>query len=95
MREEAGHIQLEVGLLLDDVRRLDDRVGKLQTHFNQAGNDIEQIRVSTGKVIKRGEKIGDVELVDEEVSTTAEASPPELSVVGQEGQLSVVGQEGQ
>jgi DNA recombination protein RmuC len=35
--EQAGLLQAEVGRLLDDVRRLDDRVGKLQTHFRQAG----------------------------------------------------------
>ena len=33
MREQAGEIQKTVGLLLEDVRRLDDRVDKLKSHF--------------------------------------------------------------
>ena len=37
--------------------RLDERVNKLQTHFIQTNKDIGEILVSTGKVIKRGERI--------------------------------------
>ena len=33
MREQAGEIQKTVGLLLEDVKRLDDRVDRLKTHF--------------------------------------------------------------
>ena len=35
MREQAGVIQAEMRKLLEDVRRLDDRVGKLQRHFDR------------------------------------------------------------
>jgi DNA recombination protein RmuC len=57
MREEAYRIQTEVRALLADVGRLDDRVKKLQGHFTQAQNDIGDILVSSGKVLRRGEKI--------------------------------------
>jgi DNA recombination protein RmuC len=57
MREEAHKIQREVRELLLDVNRLDDRVRKLQTHFTQASNDIGDILTSSGKVVRRGERI--------------------------------------
>ncbi|HEY9012998.1 MAG TPA: DNA recombination protein RmuC, partial [Devosia sp.] len=57
MREQAHLIQKEVAELLADVGRLDDRVRKLQTHFNQASNDIGDILTSTGKVVRRSERI--------------------------------------
>lgn len=64
MREEAHCIQREVRELLLDVGRLDERVRKLQTHFQQASNDIGDILVSTGKVSRRGEKIEAMEFDD-------------------------------
>ncbi len=57
MREQAHIIQQEVSNLLTDVGRLSDRVLKLQTHFQQANKDVEQILISTGKVTKRSERI--------------------------------------
>ena len=57
MREQAHLIQGEVGKLMDDVGRLDERVRKLQTHFTQASRDIDQIVTSTEKVTKRGQRI--------------------------------------
>lgn len=62
MREQAGIIQAEVGKMMEDVLRLDERVGKLEAHFDQARRDIEQIRTSSGKILRRGERIGELEL---------------------------------
>lgn len=62
MREQAGIIQKEVGKLVDDARRLDERTRKLETHFTQATADVRDIRISASKVIDRAEKIGDVEI---------------------------------
>ena len=62
MREQASKIQTEVGALLQDTRLLGERVGKLQTHFNQADADIKNILISTGKIASRAEKIEKVEL---------------------------------
>jgi DNA recombination protein RmuC len=62
MREQADLIRKEVGVLVGDVKRLGERVAKLQTHFNQAEGDLRDITVSTDKIISRGEKIERVEL---------------------------------
>ena len=82
MREQAHVIQAEVGKLLDDVDRLDDRVGKLDRHFGQAAEDIRQIRISTDKVTKRGERIKEVEVSDGDPAPAVEqAAPPLLRTV--------------
>ncbi len=62
LREQAHLIQDEVGRLVDDIVRLDDRVAKLATHFGQAQRDIEQIQTSTGKIAKRGDRIGNLDV---------------------------------
>jgi DNA recombination protein RmuC len=64
MREQAGVIQIELLTLLKDVERLDDRVEKLQRHFEQATEDVRQIRISTDKVTSRAERIEDIQLED-------------------------------
>jgi DNA recombination protein RmuC len=61
IREEARVIQVEVQKLLEDVTRLDGRVAKLDQHFRQAQEDVVQIRVSTDKIAKRGERIETLE----------------------------------
>ena len=75
--EQAGLLQAEVGRLLDDVRRLDERVGKLQTHFRQADEDMKQVRISTEKIDKRAERIREVE-VDEPERVSAVPPTPRL-----------------
>jgi DNA recombination protein RmuC len=65
MREAAGRILTEVGLLVEDVVRLRDRVTNLEKHFGQANGDIRQILVSTDKIVSRGESIQEVEFADE------------------------------
>ena len=62
MREQADLIRQEVGVMLNDVRLLADRVSKLQSHFNQADADIKNILISTGKITSRADKIEKVEL---------------------------------
>ena len=62
MREQADMIRKEVGLLLKDVRLLDDRTVKLQRHLGQAEGDIKDILVSTAKITSRADKIEKVEL---------------------------------
>jgi DNA recombination protein RmuC len=71
MREQAHVIQKKVRELLVDVGRLDDRVEKLQRHFDQAVDDVRQIRISTDKVTKRAEQIEEVELEDAKVEGVA------------------------
>jgi len=62
LREQAHIIQAELRRLLDDVVRLDDRAGKLQRHFEQATDDLRQIRISTEKVGKRAERIEELQV---------------------------------
>ncbi|MGB9295795.1 MAG: DNA recombination protein RmuC, partial [Pseudolabrys sp.] len=51
MREAAGKILIEVGLLTADVSRLRDRVENLDKHFGQASVDIKQIVTSADKIV--------------------------------------------
>jgi DNA recombination protein RmuC len=62
MREAADQIRDEVARLAKDVGLLGDRVRKLQTHFNQANEDIRQSVISIEKIEARGERIQQVEL---------------------------------
>jgi DNA recombination protein RmuC len=81
MREAAGQIQAEVGRLIDDVTRMHERVLKLQTHFNQANEDVRQIVISAEKVEKRGARIAEVEF--EEDGRAADVLPmPETRKLG-------------
>ena len=62
MRKEAGVIKIEVDKMLEDVRRLDERVEKLGAHFKQAQGDVDQIRISTEGIARHGERIRAVDL---------------------------------
>lgn len=65
MREQAGEIQKTVGLLLGDVKRLDDRVDNLKKHFAQTEKDLREIDTSTTAITRRGERILAVDLGEE------------------------------
>ena len=65
MREQAHLVQIEVGKILDDVRLLGERVGKLETHFRQANDDLSKITTSTDKITRRAEKIATMELEEQ------------------------------
>ena len=75
MHEQAGIIQKEVLTMLSDVARLDDRVGKLQRHFDLTSEDIRQIRISTEKVTKRGERIEGLELGEDDAAEELPVPP--------------------
>jgi len=75
MREAAGKILIEVGLLMADVNRLKDRIENLDKHFGQANTDIKQILVSADKIVSRGERIQDVEFGDEPPSAEVLPGP--------------------
>ena len=66
MREAADQIHAEVGHLMDDLKRMHERVLKLQQHFGQANEDVRQILISAEKVEKRATRIADVEFGDDE-----------------------------
>ncbi len=82
MREQAGVIQKELLLLMDDMTRLDDRVEKLQSHFGQTTEDVRKIRISTDKVLRRAERIEEVQLGEDEPSANAVPAQPKIELVG-------------
>ncbi len=57
MREQAGAIRRELGLLHKDVDRLGDRVGNLDRHFGQAAKDIAEIKISADKAGRRAQRL--------------------------------------
>ena len=66
MREQASLIQKEVVFLLEDVGRLKERLDKLQSHFNLANKDIDDLVISSGKITRRGEKIEQMDLSEDD-----------------------------
>jgi len=64
IREQAHHIQKEVQLLITDVRRLQERAVKLDTHFRQAQEDVSMISTSAEKITKRGDRIEQLEFAE-------------------------------
>ena len=76
MREAAYEIRTEVGHLMDDIGRLQDRVLNLQKHFGQANNDIAQILTSAEKVAKRSGRINALEFGEDETLAQAHMAIP-------------------
>ncbi|MDH3475453.1 MAG: DNA recombination protein RmuC, partial [Rhodospirillales bacterium] len=79
MREQAHVIQKEVGVLAEDVSRLDARVENLRKHFNLAEKDIGEIQTSARKITSRADKIGEIEMAedDAEAALAPPQTPPE------------------
>ncbi|MFL6823923.1 MAG: DNA recombination protein RmuC [Xanthobacteraceae bacterium] len=76
MREAADQIHAEVGHLMDDLKRLHERVLKLQQHFGQANEDVRQILVSAEKIEKRGARIREVEFDGEDTADSVVIPAP-------------------
>jgi DNA recombination protein RmuC len=62
MREQATVILREVEQIGADVRRLDARVAKLQSHYDGGLEMMRQARISTDKITKRADKIDQLDL---------------------------------
>jgi DNA recombination protein RmuC len=77
MRDQAGLIQREVGLLLEDVSRLAGRVGELEKHFGLSVKALEKVSASAGKITSRGDRLKSLDL--EEESADASAAAAELT----------------
>lgn len=75
-RANASLIQVELGRLMNDLSRLDTRVTNLQRHFAQAEKDVQDIGISSGKIMSRAEKIRVVEVDEnaESIDKTAKLS---------------------
>jgi DNA recombination protein RmuC len=76
MREAADRIHAEVGHLMDDIKRLHERVLKLQAHHGQAGEDLRQILISAEKVEKRGARIREVEFDENDATVSNVIAAP-------------------
>jgi DNA recombination protein RmuC len=85
MREQAHVIQEEVAKLLEDVRLLADRTAALRRHFTQSDEDIRKIEISSEKIVKRGERIQDVDLGEVEKVAVIEDAPLPLLAQGGRG----------
>jgi DNA recombination protein RmuC len=74
IREQAGLLQKELHVLMEDIGRLDERVEKLAIHFRQANKDIEDIQTSARKVTRRAERITTMDLGEEEHAAPLDAA---------------------
>jgi DNA recombination protein RmuC len=57
MRDETHAIQAEVGKLMNDVRLLVERAGKLEMHFRQAQEDVHGLGSAGARIARRAERI--------------------------------------
>jgi DNA recombination protein RmuC len=73
MQDEAQAIQAEVGKLVNDVRMLVERAGKLETHFRQAQEDLAGVGAASARIARRGERIESMDF-----SREGEPVPPDL-----------------
>ena len=71
MREQAGAIRKELGLLHGDVDRLGSRVENLDRHFGMAAKDIADIKISADKAGRRAQRLDSFDF--EELAPDAEA----------------------
>ena len=76
MREQAGAIRRELGLLFGDVERLGTRVENLDRHFNQASKDISEIKISADKAGRRARRLDNFDF--EELAP--DAAPPIITL---------------
>ena len=70
MREQAGAIRTELGLLFKDVERLSDRVTNLDRHLVMASKDIEEIKISAKRSGNRARKLDNFDFEEISVDPT-------------------------
>ena len=74
LRKHASQLRSITGSLVENIDRLSVRVENLERHFSQAAQDIDQIRISAGKLKRQASVIDSLDL-DE-----AEAQPAKSSL---------------
>jgi DNA recombination protein RmuC len=79
MREQVHALQAEIGHLVGDVRRLGERMGKLDTHFRQAQDDLMEASISKDKILRRGAKIEALDVSPVQTSLPSPSSGNNLS----------------
>ncbi len=74
MRDQAGLIQREVGLLLGEVTRLVEHVADLERHFGLSGKALQKVQTSASRIGVRGERLTALDLEDEKAPQGAPAA---------------------
>ena len=82
MREQAGAIRKELGMLHADVERLVTRVGNLDRHFGQARKDVDAIMISSENAAKRA---GRLHNFDFEELAESDAAPSVVQLTKTDG----------
>lgn len=83
MREQAGAIRRELGLLFQDVERLGTRVENLDRHFGQAAKDLSEIKISSDKAGRRARRLDNFDFEDLNNPDVLEADQEDVSVATQ------------
>jgi len=80
MREQAGAIRRELGLLFQDVERLGTRVENLDRHFGQAAKDLSEIKISSDKAGRRARRLDNFDFEELNNPDVLEADQEDVSV---------------
>jgi DNA recombination protein RmuC len=83
MREQAGAIRRELGLLFQDVERLGTRVENLDRHFGQAAKDLSEIKISSDKAGRRARRLDNFDIEELKNPDVLEADQEDVSVATQ------------
>ena len=83
MREQAGAIRRELGLLFQDVERLGTRVENLDRHFGQATKDLSEIKISSDKAGRRARRLDNFDFEELNNPDVLEADQEDVSVATQ------------
>ena len=83
MREQAGAILRELGLLFQDVERLGTRVENLDRHFGQAAKDLSEIKISSDKAGRRARRLDNFDFEELNNPDVLEADQEDVSVATQ------------
>lgn len=75
MREQAGAIRRELGLLAQDMDRLGQRVENLDRHFGQASRDLADIKISADKAGRRAKRLDNFDFEDVVPDIGADIAP--------------------
>ena len=83
MREQAGAIRRELGLLFQDVERLGTRVENLDRHFGQAAKDLSEIKIRSDKAGRRARRLDNFDFEELNNPDLLEADQEDVSVATQ------------
>ena len=75
MREQTGAIRKTLRQLYRDVELVVQRVDKLQTHFRQAGEDLEGIGLAATRAGKRAARLDNLDFEELEADETGTIVP--------------------